>query len=74
MLIAVAEEMHYLDIMNLSRVSKSIREVVLPAHDFDRRVDVFRRYTCPGKEKTDCWVCDKQICAVSSLIPIVDID
>ncbi|KAH3913170.1 hypothetical protein HBI56_086840 [Parastagonospora nodorum] len=62
MLMAVTEDMHYLDVMTLSRVSKSVREVVLPAHDFDRRIRTFRRYTCPGKEKMECWICDKQIC------------
>jgi len=65
MLMAVTEDMHYLDVMVLSRVSKSIREVVLPAHDVDRRIKTFRRYTCPGKEKTECWTCDKPICTVS---------
>lgn len=68
MLMAVTEDMHYLDVMTLSLVSKSVREVVLPAHDFDRRIKTFRRYTCPGKKKVECWICDKQICTVS-LIP-----
>jgi hypothetical protein len=65
MLMAVTEDMHYLDVMTLSRISKSVREVVLPAHDSDRRIKTFRRYTCPGKEKMECWMCDKQICTVS---------
>lgn len=65
MLMAVTEELHYADIMNLSRVSKSMRESVLPAHDFDRRLEAFKRYTCPGANKTHCWLCDKQICTVS---------
>jgi hypothetical protein len=65
MLILVAEELHYTDIKNLSRVSKSVREAVLPAHDLDRRIQTFRRYTCPGAQKVDCWLCDKQICTVS---------
>lgn len=68
MLIGVTEQMHYLDVMNLSRVSKSVREVVLPAYDFDRRIETFRRYTCPGKKKEVCWTCDRQICIVSSLV------
>jgi hypothetical protein len=64
MLMAVTQEMYYLDIINLSRVSKSIREVVLPAYDIDPCMEVIRKYTCPGEEKTTCWVCDKQVCIV----------
>jgi hypothetical protein len=67
MLITVSEEMHYSDIMNLSRVSKSVREAVLPAHDLTRRMEIFRRYTCTDGLKTDCWVCDKPICTVSRI-------
>jgi hypothetical protein len=67
MLIVVTQEMHYLDIMNLSRVSKSVREVVLPASDMDPCMEVIRRYTCPGEEKTICWICDNRICTVGHL-------
>ncbi|KAH7083679.1 hypothetical protein FB567DRAFT_604714 [Paraphoma chrysanthemicola] len=66
MLMVVTEELHYTDIMNLSRVSKSVREAVLPAGDLGRRVQAFRRYTCHGAQRTLCWLCDKQICNVSS--------
>jgi hypothetical protein len=65
MLIAVTEEMHYSDIMNLSRVSKSVREAVLPANDIDRRIEIFERYTCLRDQKRGCWACDKQTCIVS---------
>jgi hypothetical protein len=64
MLMAVTQEMYYLDTMNLSRVSKSVREVVLPAYDIDPCMEVIRKYTCPGEEKSACWVCDKQVCIV----------
>jgi hypothetical protein len=67
MLFAVAEEMHYSDIMNLSRVSKSVREAVLPTNDINRRVNVFKQYTCQSGLKKNCYICDKQICTVSSV-------
>jgi hypothetical protein len=68
MLFAVIEEMHYSDIMSLSRVSKSVREAVLPANDIDRRVAIFEQYTCQsGLLKQNCYTCDKQICSVSSV-------
>jgi hypothetical protein len=66
-LFAVTEEMHYSDIMNLSRVSKSVREAVLPANDIDRRVNVFKQYTCQSGLKKNCYTCDKPICTVSSV-------
>ncbi|KAF1847114.1 uncharacterized protein K460DRAFT_383614 [Cucurbitaria berberidis CBS 394.84] len=63
LLMLVAEQLHYLDVVNLSRVSKSVRESVLPAHDFDRRMHVFRTYTCEPSEKSTCWTCSNQICS-----------
>jgi len=66
MLMAVTEHLHYSEIIHLSRVSKSVRDSVLPAHDFARRLETFRRYTCAttGRKK-DCWTCGKQVCSVS---------
>ncbi|KAH8725845.1 hypothetical protein GQ44DRAFT_615225 [Phaeosphaeriaceae sp. PMI808] len=69
MLIAVTEELHYSDVMNLSRVSKSVRDMVLPAHDFDHRIEAFKRYSCPGADKKGCWLCNKTVCTVSSKYP-----
>jgi hypothetical protein len=66
MLMAVTEEMHYSDVMELSRVSRSVREAVLPANDIDRRIETFKRYTCREDGKKECWICDKQICNVCS--------
>lgn len=66
MLMLVTEHLHYIDINNLSRVSKSVREAVLPEQDFERRMKVFKLYTCsttPHKEQ--CWTCNNQVCAVS---------
>jgi hypothetical protein len=68
MLIVVTEEMHYSDIISLSRVSKSVREAVLPAHDINRRLGTFKRYTCQDGQKGGCWVCDKPICSVSTYL------
>ena len=65
MLMLVTEQLHYLDMVNLSRVSKSIRESVLPAQDFDRRMTVFKMYTCDPTAKSKCWTCPNQICFVS---------
>jgi hypothetical protein len=63
MLLTVAEDLHHSDILSLSRVAKSVREAVLPANEFDRRIALFQRYTCLGT-KTPCWMCDTQTCTV----------
>ncbi|KAF2825984.1 hypothetical protein CC86DRAFT_37335 [Ophiobolus disseminans] len=70
MLIAVARILHYSDIIHLSRVSKSVRESVLPAHDFERRLKTFERYTCP-RTRHRCWICDKQICSGCQQLPLI---
>jgi hypothetical protein len=65
MLIVVTEDLHYTDVMALSCVSKSVREAVLPAEFLEQRLHAFKRYTCSDKERQGCWLCKKQICAVS---------
>jgi hypothetical protein len=69
MLMIVVEDLHYADILNLSLTSKSVRESVLPAEDYERRVKHFRMYTCESTSKTQCWVCTNQICDVSPNSP-----
>jgi len=71
MLIVVAEDLHYADILNLSLTSKSVRESVLPAEDYERRLKHFRMYTCESASKTQCWICANQICNVSLNSPIL---
>lgn len=61
-LILVVEELHYVDIQNLSLTSKSVREAILPASDYARRSLHFRLYTCEKRSKKQCWLCTNQIC------------
>lgn len=65
MLMLVTQELHYHDIINLARVSQSVRHSVLPEHDFDRRLKVFKIYTCRDGPKACCWTCRVQTCSVS---------
>lgn len=64
MLMAVTEQLHYSDIITLSRTSKSIRNVVLPQEFFEQRIAVFKRYTCLSIPNYGCWMCGKKICEV----------
>ncbi|ORY19569.1 hypothetical protein BCR34DRAFT_134628 [Clohesyomyces aquaticus] len=67
-LMLVVEDLHYADIVNLSLASKSVREAVLPAADYDRRIKHFRMYACEPETKSQCWVCANTICQLC-LIP-----
>jgi hypothetical protein len=71
MLILVTGHLHYIDITNLSRVSKSVRESVLPSHDLARRLTVFKLYACLPAQKLTCWTCSNQICADCQQLPEV---
>ncbi|KAF1999891.1 hypothetical protein P154DRAFT_535133 [Amniculicola lignicola CBS 123094] len=70
-LMLVTEDLHYADIINLSLTSKSVREAVLPAQDYDYRVGHFKRYTCNRESKQDCWVCTQQICTGCAQYPSI---
>jgi hypothetical protein len=67
-LILVARELHHVDIVTLACTSRSVREAVLPAYDFDRRLSVFNLYTCDGPKKS-CWLCTNKICKVCNQLP-----
>jgi hypothetical protein len=62
-LVLLVQQLHYMDVLMLARTCKSVRDVVLPSHDFDRRLTVFSRYTC-GESKECCWLCVNQVCEV----------
>jgi len=65
-LMLVAHNCHYVDLLNLSLVSKQLRQAVFPLNEHedlhDRRL---MRYSCEGPEKSHCWTCGIQICHVS---------
>jgi hypothetical protein len=67
MLIAVTEELHYSDVLNISLVSKSVRHSVFPAEFIEQRREAFQRYTCNGELSGSCWLCRKQICNVGHI-------
>lgn len=66
-LILLAHNVHYVDLVNLSLVSKRLRQAVFPLHGGERRLDdrALRLYSCQGSEKSQCWTCGIQICHVS---------
>jgi hypothetical protein len=62
MLMIVTQHLHYVDLLNLSCVSKSVRNSVLPHNDLYRRLTVFKQYTCSELHKSPCSVCSTQVC------------
>lgn len=64
MLMMVTQHLHYVDVLSLSSVSKSVRNSVLPHDDLHRRLTLFKRSTCRGGgARTPCSVCWIPICS-----------
>lgn len=60
----IAYKLHYVDLVNLSLVSKSLHEAIFPTADLGVRSEELRIYTCEDGSKSQCWVCNIQICQV----------
>ncbi|KAH7146300.1 hypothetical protein EDB81DRAFT_487107 [Dactylonectria macrodidyma] len=62
----ITQHLHYVDLVNLSRSSKRLRIVFFghgdPAKDLDQR----RQYCCEGDSKSQCRVCNRQVCETCS--------
>ncbi|KAH7552218.1 hypothetical protein BM1_09080 [Bipolaris maydis] len=64
MLMMVTQHLHYIDVLSLSSVSKSVHNSVLPHDDLHRRLTVFKRNTCrDGGVMNPCSVCWIPMCS-----------
>ncbi|KAF2490284.1 hypothetical protein BU16DRAFT_530802 [Lophium mytilinum] len=63
LLLPIASNLHYNDLINLSLTSKSVRESVFPAGDYEHRVRKLKAYSCSLDTKSCCEYCNKQVCA-----------
>lgn len=62
----IAPKVHYVDLVNLSLVSKRVWAAMFPiTEEKDHRQ--LRLYSCYGNRKFDCWTCGIQICNVSGI-------
>lgn len=71
-LVLVASRIHYLDLLNLSLVSRGIRQIIFSDPVLPARFKYFRTITCKRtKFQFHCWICNIPICGVgySSRIP-----
>jgi len=61
----IAPKVHYVDLVNLSMVSRRIRATMFPSGGKQDQEQGLRRYSCYRNRKLECRVCGIQICAVS---------
>jgi hypothetical protein len=70
-LLTVVENLHYVDLVNLGQVSRSVREAVCPSDSNAQRMIHFKMYACHRETKWECWSCLNLICQVSPLAPSI---
>jgi hypothetical protein len=61
----IARKLHYVDLVNLSIVSKRVRATIFPASEDTDQDRQLRLFSCYGNKKSECWTCGIQICNVS---------
>lgn len=62
-LVLLAHKIHYIDLVNLSMVSKRVHQAIYPSEGCGERR--LRLYTCEGNQKSPCWACGIQTCQVT---------
>lgn len=61
----ISRQLHHIDVINLSLVSKHVHKAIFPNSMLDDRSQRLRLYTCDSDKKALCWACSTQICRVS---------
>lgn len=61
----ISRQLHHIDIVNLSLVSKRVHKTIFPSFVQEDRSELLRVYTCDVDSKFVCWACNTQICGVS---------
>jgi hypothetical protein len=67
----IAAKVHYVDLVNLSLVSKRVRAIMFPGLEDSTEDHQLRFHSCRGNEKSTCWTCGVQVCEVSRFLPFV---
>ena len=52
----IVRELHFVDVINLSLASRSLRDALFPKADVAARTQALRSYTCES-EKSECRRC-----------------
>ncbi|KIN07109.1 hypothetical protein OIDMADRAFT_15993 [Oidiodendron maius Zn] len=61
-ILRVAPKVHYVDLVNLSLVSKRVRATMFPIFEDNDKDRELRLNSCYGNTKSTCWICGIQIC------------
>lgn len=72
-LILVAQDLHYSDLISISLTSKQMRETILPRTDRQVRLSLLKKYTLDAKYTGQCDVCGVPACDVSSFLPLFSV-
>ena len=72
LLMLIALNLHYTDIVNLSLASKDLRQAVFPSPILATRSEELRIQSCENGSKAQCWICTSQICSVRWMSLITD--
>ncbi|OCK78590.1 hypothetical protein K432DRAFT_383752 [Lepidopterella palustris CBS 459.81] len=62
----IAPKVHYVDLVNLSMVSRRVRATMFPPVEENGQDRPLRLYSCYGDKKSKCWTCGIQICSECS--------
>ena len=61
---SVVQKLHFVDVVNLGKVSKSLQVALFQPQDQPHQREVMRVASCSQGLKTQCWTCGTQICDV----------
>lgn len=71
-MLLIVKHAHFADAINLSLLSKDIRQSVLVVQASQQhRIAFFRQISCHNGSKSQCWCCGLQICPVSLFDPVL---
>lgn len=63
-IVSIAKNLHYSDIVSLTLTSKSIRHAVYSRLSLDKHTALLNRLACEKGSKHECWCCGIEICDV----------
>lgn len=60
----LAEELHFVELLNLATSTTQMGAMLLGTKNPLRQLEKLRPLTCAGMDKSQCRVCDAQVCSV----------
>ncbi|UNI15711.1 hypothetical protein JDV02_002217 [Purpureocillium takamizusanense] len=60
----LAEELHFVELLSLVASTEQMAAMLLGTKDPARELEELRSFTCAGTDKSQCRICDAQVCSV----------